>query len=83
MFLDEIHRLPPTGQEMLFAVIDKGLFRRMGDTTDRFAHFMLIGATTEDPAESLLSTFKRRMPLTIEISKKIGQPSSNGITVFE
>ena len=82
MFLDEIHRLPPTGQEMLFAVIDKGIFRRMGDTTDRFARFMLIGATTEDPAESLLSTFKRRMPLTIEIPSLSERPINERLDII-
>lgn len=82
LFLDEIHRLPPTGQEMLFAVIDKGIFRRMGDTTDRFARFMLIGATTEDPAESLLSTFKRRMPLTIEIPSLSERPINERLDII-
>jgi len=32
LFLDEIHRLSPQGQEMLFTFIDKGSFRRLGDT---------------------------------------------------
>lgn len=27
LFLDEIHRLPPEGQEMLFTFIDKGVYR--------------------------------------------------------
>ena len=67
---------------MLFAVIDKGIFRRMGDTTDRFARFMLIGATTEDPAESLLSTFKRRMPLTIEIPSLSERPINERLDII-
>ena len=32
LFLDEIHRLSPQGQEMLFTFIDKGYFRKLGDT---------------------------------------------------
>ena len=32
IFLDEIHRLSPQGQEMLFTYIDKGYFRPLGDT---------------------------------------------------
>ena len=32
-FLDEVHRLPPQGQEMLFTFIDKRVFRPLGDTS--------------------------------------------------
>jgi len=32
LFLDEIHRLPAKGQEMLFSILDKGKFRRLGET---------------------------------------------------
>ena len=32
LFLDEIHRLPPEGQEMLFTFIDKGTFRPLGES---------------------------------------------------
>ena len=62
LFLDEIHRLPPTGQEMLFTLIDNGSYRRLGDSETRSASLMIIGATTEDPSAFLLSTFKRRIP---------------------
>lgn len=82
LFLDEIHRLPPTGQEMLFTVIDKGIFRRMGDTADRVAHFMLIGATTEEPANVLLNTFKRRMPLTIQIPMLSERPINERLDII-
>lgn len=67
LFLDEIHRLPATGQEMFFTVVDRGSYRRLGDTQDREVRFMLIGATTEAPDNFLLNTFKRRMPMTIQI----------------
>ena len=30
LFLDEVHRLPPEGQEILFYLMDKGRFRRLG-----------------------------------------------------
>ena len=30
LFLDEVHRLPPDGQEILFQLIDKGKYRRLG-----------------------------------------------------
>ncbi len=32
IFLDEVHRLPPHGQEILFTFIDKGHFRPLGET---------------------------------------------------
>ncbi len=32
LFLDEIHRLPPKGQEILFSILDRGKFRRLGET---------------------------------------------------
>ena len=68
LFLDEVHRLPPEGQEILFYLIDKGKFRRLGEVdTERKSHLMVIAATTEDPQNSLLLTFRRRIPMTIEI----------------
>ena len=35
LLLDEIHRLPPEGQEMLFLLMDKGVYRRLGETVKR------------------------------------------------
>ncbi|MCB2295305.1 sigma 54-interacting transcriptional regulator [Clostridium algoriphilum] len=68
LFLDEIHRLPPEGQEMLFYLIDKGKFRRLGENhSDRTVKIMIITATTEDPESSLLITFRRRIPMLIEL----------------
>ncbi|WP_051330869.1 sigma 54-interacting transcriptional regulator [Aneurinibacillus terranovensis] len=68
LFLDEIHRLSPEGQENLFYLIDKGLYRRLGETDfDRRANILLIGATTEHPESSLLLTLRRRIPMTIEL----------------
>lgn len=68
LFLDEVHRLPPEGQEILFTFIDRGLFRRMGETaTEQTAQVMLVCATTEDPTSTLLQTFVRRIPMVISI----------------
>lgn len=67
LFLDEVHRLPPEGQEMLFYLMDNERFRRMGDTRERQASLLLLAATTEDPATSLLPTFRRRIPMTITL----------------
>jgi len=68
LFLDEVHRLPAEGQEMLFTFIDKGCFRRLGETeSERTARVLLIAATTENPGSSLLKTFTRRIPMVIEL----------------
>ncbi len=65
-FLDEIHRLSPQGQEMLFTFIDKGYFRALGDTEKKIrAEVQIIAATTESPESFLLKTFTRRIPMTI------------------
>lgn len=68
LFLDEIHRLPPEGQELLFYLMDTGYYRKLGETSNmRRASLRIIGATTEDPKNVLLKTFMRRIPLTIAL----------------
>ncbi|MEG0308000.1 MAG: sigma 54-interacting transcriptional regulator [Clostridium sp.] len=68
LFLDEVHRLPSEGQEMLFTVMDKGIFRRLGESEkERRSDVIFISATTENPDSSLLKTFTRRIPMIIKI----------------
>lgn len=68
LFLDEIHRLPPEGQEMIFYFMDTGTYNRLGETTrSRHAKVLIIGATTEDPDSALTRTFVRRIPNIIKI----------------
>lgn len=68
LFLDEIHRLPSEGQEILFSILDRGTFRRLGESeTIRRSNVMIIAATTENVESSLLLTFRRRIPMVIEI----------------
>ncbi|QSO51651.1 sigma 54-interacting transcriptional regulator [Alicyclobacillus curvatus] len=68
LFLDEVHRLPPQGQEMLFHLLDFGLFRRLGETgVERRSRVLLVAATTESPESALLSTFRRRIPVVIRL----------------
>lgn len=68
LFLDEIHRLPPEGQEMLFLFIDKKKFRRLGEiSSQRTSNVLIIAATTENPNSYLLTTFMRRIPSCIRI----------------
>lgn len=67
LFLDEIHRLPPEGQEMLFTFIDKGIYRPLGESGKTYnASVQIIGATTES-SESFLTTFNRRIPMAITL----------------
>lgn len=68
LFLDEIHRLPPEGQEMIFYFMDTGTYNKLGESDrKRKANVLLICATTEDPKSTLLNTFIRRIPITIAI----------------
>lgn len=68
LFLDEVHRLAPEGQEMLFRLIDKGLFRRLGETqSERLSRTLIICATTERVDSALLRTFTRRIPMVINL----------------
>ncbi len=68
LFLDEIHRLPPEGQEMLFMLIDKGFYTPLGDIEKKKnSKVRIICATTEDVDSVLLNTFTRRIPITINI----------------
>jgi len=68
LFLDEVHRLSAEGQETLFRLLDKGLYRRLGETgKERQAQVMLIAATTEWIDSALLHTFTRRIPMVISL----------------
>ena len=75
LFLDEIHRLPASGQEILFSLIDRGEFRRLGETNNtRKANVLIIAATTEDPDSNLLDTFRRRIPMVITLPNLDSRP---------
>lgn len=66
--LDEVHRLSPQGQEMLFTFIDKGCFEPLGETEKKvYAAVRIIAATTEEPQSFLLNTFTRRIPMIIRL----------------
>ncbi|WP_055667464.1 sigma-54-dependent transcriptional regulator [Desnuesiella massiliensis] len=67
LFLDEVHRLPPEGQEMLFTLIDEGKYTPLGSTKDIPISIMIVCATTEDINSTLLKTFTRRIPVTISL----------------
>lgn len=69
LFLDEVHRFPAEGQEMLFSLMDRGEYFKLGESSVKSrSNVLIIAATTEKPEEALLSTFLRRIPIVIEIS---------------
>lgn len=75
LLLDEIHRLTPEGQEMLFLLMDRNIYRRLGETENtREANVLLIGATTEDIKSTLLKTFLRRIPMIITLPSLSDRP---------
>lgn len=75
LFLDEIHRLPAAGQEILFSLIDRGEFRRLGESsTNRKANVLIICATTENADSYLLQTFRRRIPMVINLPNLSERP---------
>jgi len=84
LFLDEIHRLPPEGQEMIFYFIDTGTFNRLGETTrERKAKVLIIGATTEDPNSVLTKTFVRRIPNIITIRPLLERSLAEKIDIIK
>jgi transcriptional regulator with AAA-type ATPase domain/transcriptional regulatory protein LevR/mannitol/fructose-specific phosphotransferase system IIA component (Ntr-type) len=82
LFLDEVHRLPPEGQELLFYLIDKGRFRRLGETdATRKAQVTIVAATTENPDSNLLMTFRRRIPMVIEVPNLAERPIEERVEI--
>lgn len=68
LFLDEVHRLSAKGQEMLFYLMDKGIYRKLGEVENDYeTNVRLIMATTEQPSEVMLNTFLRRIPVHIHL----------------
>ena len=52
LFLDEIHRLPPEGQES-FLLYGSWTYSRLGETGKKHqADVRIVGATTEDPTSA-------------------------------
>ena len=68
IFMDEVHRLTPEGQEKLFIFMDKGVFRRMGETSGwRTSKVRFIFASNKDASSYMLQTFYRRIPIIVQI----------------
>lgn len=83
LFLDEIHRLSSEGQEMLFYLLDKGAYRRLGDSGPaRKVSVRLIAATTSSPESALLLTFRRRIPIVISMPALVDRPLAERFAVI-
>ncbi len=68
LFLDEVHRLPPEGQEMLFYLMDRKKYKKLGESKEETSvNVRIVAATTEDINSSILFTFKRRFPVIIKL----------------
>ncbi|WP_352411083.1 sigma 54-interacting transcriptional regulator [Mixta sp. BE291] len=68
LFLDEVHRLHPEGQEKLFTWLDRGEIYRLGETAQaQRVATRLIFATTEEVHSTFLTTFIRRIPIQITL----------------
>ena len=68
LFLDEVHRLSSKGQEMLFYLMDKGTYRKLGEVeSTNQVSIRIIMATTEEPSKVMLDTFLRRIPVHIHL----------------
>lgn len=84
LFLDEIHRLPPEGQEMIFYFMDHGTYSRLGETAKtRCSNVRMICATTENQASSLLQTFVRRIPMIIQLPNFSDRPATEKIDLLK
>lgn len=83
LFLDEVHRLPPEGQEKLFVFLDKGIFKRIGSNEDiSNIKVKCIFATTENPKEVLLDTFLRRIPVRVKLPNFIERPIEERLSLI-
>ncbi|MFV0575893.1 MAG: sigma 54-interacting transcriptional regulator [Vibrio sp.] len=83
LFLDEVHRLSAENQEKLFIFMDQGFFYRLGDNNNRqYSTVRFIFATTEDIEQSLLTTFKRRIPFVIKLPKFSSRPQLEKISII-
>lgn len=81
LFLDEVHRLPPEGQEMLFSLMDSGTYSRLGSTDQMAADVFVIAATSENLDSSLLGTFLRRFPVRLIMPGFKERPASERVSL--
>lgn len=83
LFLDEVHRLSPEGQEKLFLLLDKGVYQQLGGKTYHKVNVRLICATTENPKEVLIDTFLRRIPIIVNLPDLIDRDIKERLAFIE
>lgn len=84
LFLDEVHRLPPEGQEKLFRYIDTGKISPLGDNTEGLeVNVRLIFATTENVDHALLETFTRRIPIVVNMPPYSERSSNEKMKIIQ
>src|SRR5699024_1206658 len=77
LFLDEVHRLNPEGQEKLFTYMDQGFIYRVGDPNQAIPlKVRLFFATTESLETMLLTTLILRIQIQFELPSHL-IPSKN------
>ncbi|POP44292.1 PTS sugar transporter subunit IIA [Superficieibacter electus] len=83
LFLDEVHRLSAENQEKLFLFMDKGYFYRLGDNSQPCkARVRFVFATTENTGNVLLTTFRRRIPVNIQLPSWESRPFMEQLTLI-
>lgn len=81
-FLDEVHLLSAENQEKLFLFMDKGYFYRLGDNRQPcHARVRFLFATTENSENVLLTTFRRRIPVMVELPSSESRPFSEKLAL--
>ncbi|RLR17889.1 hypothetical protein D8L93_05540 [Sodalis-like symbiont of Bactericera trigonica] len=81
-FLYEVHRLSAKNQEKLFLFMDKGYFYRLGDNRQPcHARVRFLFATTENSENVLLTTFRRRIPVMVELPSSKSSPFSEKLAL--
>lgn len=85
LFLDEVHSLPIRGQEMLFTLIDKGTYRRLGQTTsEQKVNLLLILATNHERlSEVIIPTLMRRIPIIIKMPSLINRRPQDRLNIIK
>lgn len=81
-FLDEVHRLSAENQEKLFLFMDKSYFYRLGDNR-QFCHARVrfLFATTENSENVLLTMFRHRIPVMVELPSSESRPFSEKLAL--
>ncbi len=84
LFLDEIHRLPPEGQEMIFYFMDHGTYSRLGETTKSHeANVRIVGATTDLSWFFSIRDLCSRIPINIKLPSFEKRPANEKIDLVK